>query len=336
MKAAVYYETGSPDVFRYEDVPDPSAGPGDVLIDMAVHLDLEIAIALVDELLSLGRHLRRRLDGQDAQDRNAVARAFKNALTQGSIDVEGRIRNQNDAQTRLLQIKGKTYYDAGKPARIAGVLVDITERRASQDSLDRARESLFQSQKMEAVGQLTGGVAHDFNNLLMAVLGSLELLRKRLPDDPQQVRLLDNAILGAKRGAILTQRMLAFARRQDLEVRPLDLAALVRGMSDLLERSLGRDVEIEMAFPPDLAQIVADQNQLELALLNLCVNARDAMPNGGQLSFAADNVELTAAEAAAPRCRFRARADRDLRCERRQVLGGHRRGLAHRRLRHGR
>ena len=169
----------------------------------------------------------------------------------------------------------------------AKVTRDLTEQRETQEALRRAREALFQSQKMEAVGQLTGGVAHDFNNLLMAVLGSLELLRKRLPDDAHQLRLLDNAILGARRGATLTQRMLAFARRQEMDVRPLDLAALVDGMGELLERSLGMDAEIEMLFPFDLPQAVADQNQLELALLNLCVNARDAMKKGGRISIGA-------------------------------------------------
>jgi CheY-like chemotaxis protein len=119
------------------------------------------------------------------------------------------------------------------------------------------------------------------------VLGSLELLRKRLPQDPHLLRLLDNAILGAKRGATLTQRMLSFARRQELDAKPLDLPALVHSMSDLLERSLGMDVEIEVLFPVALPRIVADQNQLELALLNLCVNARDAMKAGGYMRITA-------------------------------------------------
>jgi PAS domain S-box-containing protein len=185
----------------------------------------------------------------------------------------------------------------GELTGFAKVTRDLTERRQAKEALDRAQEALFQSQKMEAVGQLTGGVAHDFNNLLMAVLGSLELLRKRLPGDPQQLRLLDNAMLGAKRGATLTQRMLAFARRQDLDVRPLDVTELVRGMGDLLERSVGMDAEIEMLFCDDLPQAVADQNQLELALLNLCVNARDAMKAGGRIRISAQNERVEAGHA---------------------------------------
>ena len=139
---------------------------------------------------------------------------------------------------------------------------------------------------MDAVGQLTGGVAHDFNNLLMAILGSLELLKKRLPDDPNLSRLVDNAMLGARRGATLTQRMLAFARRQELDVQPLELPRLVAGMADLLASSLGPGAEIETDFPRGLATVVGDENQIELALLNLCVNARDAMPEGGRIASA--------------------------------------------------
>ncbi|HJT42536.1 MAG TPA: PAS domain S-box protein [Rhizomicrobium sp.] len=177
--------------------------------------------------------------------------------------------------------------DDGTLLGFAKITRDVTEKKAAQEALERAREALFQSQKMDAVGQLTGGVAHDFNNLLMAVLGSLELLRKRLPNDPQQLRLLDNAIHGAKRGATLTQRMLAFARRQQLDVRPLDLPVLVRNMTDLLRTTLGADTEIQVQFPLSLKQVVADENQLELALLNLCVNARDAMKNPGRITIRA-------------------------------------------------
>jgi CheY-like chemotaxis protein len=135
-------------------------------------------------------------------------------------------------------------------------------------------------------------VAHDFNNLLMAVLGSLELLRKRLPNDPALLRLVDNAAMGARRGATLTQRMLSFARRQELDTHPLDVAQLVRGMSDLLERTLGTEAELQLDFPPALGNVVADDNQLELAVLNLCVNARDAMKRGGHIVIAAREEEV--------------------------------------------
>jgi PAS domain S-box-containing protein len=153
---------------------------------------------------------------------------------------------------------------------------DITERR-------HAEEQLRQVQKMETIGQLTGGVAHDFNNLLSAVLGNLELLRKRIAKEPQLVRYVDGAMQGAQRGAALTQRLLAFARRQDLKPRPIDLAALLDGMKGLMERSLGPMISIDMQLAPDLPPASVDPNQLELAILNLAVNARDAMPDGGSL-----------------------------------------------------
>jgi CheY-like chemotaxis protein len=147
---------------------------------------------------------------------------------------------------------------------------------------------LFEAQKMDTIGQLTGGVAHDFNNLLMAVLGSLGLLEKRLPaEDKQNRRLLQNAVQGAQRGAALTQRLLAFSRRQELKPESVDLAHLVTGMVDLLKRALGHGVELMMNFPYELPPILADANQLELALLNLALNARDAMPTGGKLVIAA-------------------------------------------------
>jgi PAS domain S-box-containing protein len=234
----------------------------------------------------IGRHFSQLYTAED-RARGLPGRALETAAREGRFESEGwRLRKDASRFWAHVVIDPIRASD-GTLLGFAKITRDITERKAAQDSLDRAREALFQSQKMEAVGQLTGGVAHDFNNLLMAVLGSLELLRKRLPDDPQQMRLLDNAILGAKRGATLTQRMLAFARRQDLDAQPLDLSVLVHGMGELLERSLGMDVQIEMVFPASLPRIVADQNQLELALLNLCVNARDAMKDGGSIRISA-------------------------------------------------
>jgi PAS domain S-box-containing protein len=173
--------------------------------------------------------------------------------------------------------------DDGELVGFAKITRDITELREAQQQLENAREILLQSQKMEAIGQLTGGVAHDFNNLLMAVLGSLDLMRKRLPDDPKLRTLLENAVQGAERGRLLTQRMLAFARRQELKKERVDIPALVRGMTDLLQRSLGPSVGIETRFSLVTKPVLADPNQLEMALLNLAVNARDAMPGGGDI-----------------------------------------------------
>jgi PAS domain S-box-containing protein len=183
--------------------------------------------------------------------------------------------------------------DEGRFLHVLGGLTNITERK-------RAEDALRQAQKIEAIGQLTGGIAHDFNNLLAVVIGNLELLKKRVPDDPRVTRLLASAQEGAQRGAALTQRLLAFARRQDLRPEPVDVPALVRGMSDLLQRSLGPMVLVETRFPLGLPHALVDAHQLELALLNLAVNARDAMPNGGALAIAAIEAAAPAGGELAP------------------------------------
>jgi CheY-like chemotaxis protein len=143
---------------------------------------------------------------------------------------------------------------------------------------------------MEGLGQLTGGVAHDFNNLLAAIMGNLDLLKRRIPDDPRMKRYIDGALQGAKRGAALTQRMLSFARQQELKTESADLCELIVGMKDLLDRSLGPRIELVLTLPPGLPKAKVDPNQVELAVLNLAVNARDAMPQGGKIDISAGFV----------------------------------------------
>lgn len=173
----------------------------------------------------------------------------------------------------------------GRVQKLLGTSMNITETR-------QLEEQVRQMQKIEAVGQLTGGVAHDFNNLLMAVIGNLDLLRKRILNDPRSQRYLDGALQGAQRGAALTQRLLAFARKQDLQAKAVDVAGLVEGIRDLLERSLGPRVKITYDLPAGLSPAKVDPNQLELALLNLAVNARDAMPMGGELAVELEESQI--------------------------------------------
>ena len=183
--------------------------------------------------------------------------------------------------------------ERGELLGFAKITRDITDTVEAQRALEVAREALFQSQKMESIGRLTGGIAHDFNNLLMVVLGSLEIVRRRTKDDdPKIILLLDNAIKGAQRGVSLTQRLLAFARRQELKLETVDIATLIRGMSELLQGSLGPAITVETRFPLLLKPVTADANQLELALLNLAVNSRDAMPEGGLILISAREEQV--------------------------------------------
>jgi len=238
-----------------------------------------------DEII--GQHFSRFYTPQD-RETGEPQKALDTAIREGRFEKEGwRMRKDGSrfwAHVVIDPIRDET----GTLIGFAKITRDITERREAASALEQTREALFQSQKMDAIGQLTGGVAHDFNNLLMAVLGSLELLSHRLPpDDARARRFLDNAVQGAKRGATLTQRMLSFARRQELDPKPVALPTLVRSMVELLERSLGSAITIRTDMPDGLPAAQADANQLELAVLNLCMNARDAMPDGGEIHIAA-------------------------------------------------
>src|SRR5438094_4019795 len=186
---------------------------------------------------------------------------------------------------------------AERTAELAHANADL-ERRVEERTLEReaALAQVHEMRKVESLGQLTGGVAHDFNNLLMAVLGNLELVRKFLPDDPKIRRLIDGAIQGAERGATLTKRMLAFARRQELKPETVDVPNLVDSMVEMLRRSLGPGIQITTEFELDLPPTPVDPNQLELALLNLAPNARDAMPLGGRLTISAHRERIGAGD----------------------------------------
>ena len=195
----------------------------------------------------IGRHFSQFYTDED-RAAGEPYRALEIAKREGKFEKES-VRVRKDGTRFYAHVVIDALRDeTGTLFGFAKITKDITERKETQEKLDKAREALNQSQKMEAVGHLTGGIAHDFNNLLMVVLSSLELIRKRLPDDPKLTALLDNAMQGAQRGAVLTQRMLAFARRQELKTEAIHIPELVRGMSEMLERSLGKLIAIETRF----------------------------------------------------------------------------------------
>jgi len=227
------------------------------------------------------------------EDRAAGLPEFglERARKDGRFEKEG-VRVRKDGSRFLAHVTIDAIRDeAGQILGFAKVTHDITEKVEAQNALNRTREELFQAQKMEAIGQLTGGIAHDFNNLLMAILGSLEILKKRLPDDPSIMPLLDNAIQGADRGVALIQRMLAYSRRQDLHLAPVDIPSVVAGMMEFVQRSVGAAIQIETDLEDNLPNVLTDAVQLETALLNLMVNARDAMPYGGTITVRAARLQ---------------------------------------------
>ncbi|WP_426131289.1 PAS domain S-box protein [Pararhizobium sp. PWRC1-1] len=237
-----------------------------------------------DEII--GQHFSRFYTDEDLAE-NLPARALAEADRTGRFEREGwRVRKDGSRFWANVVIDA-IHDDDGQLIGYAKITRDITEKKEAQRALEQAREELFQSQKMEVIGQLAGGMAHDFNNLLMAIMGSLELLKKRIPDSPGTARLFENAVAGAERGAALTQRVLAFSRKQELNVGAVDILDLVNGMVEMLQRTLGSPINVKTNFPAELPKVSSDPNQLVSAILNLSINARDAMPEGGTLVIGA-------------------------------------------------
>jgi PAS domain S-box-containing protein len=206
--------------------------------------------------------------------------------------LEYRIRRP-DGVERILRREATLVRDSdGTVTGIVGTVQDVTERRATERENEMLQRQLRQSQRLEAVGQMTGGIAHDFNNLLTVILGNAETFERHLPKDSPLHELAEITRLAAERGAELTNRLLAFARRQPLDPKSVDIGALIGGMRKLLNRALGEHIQIETICDDGLWRGLVDAAQLESALLNLSVNARDAMPDGGLLTIETRNVEL--------------------------------------------
>jgi PAS domain S-box-containing protein len=234
----------------------------------------------------IGQHFSRFFPEQDK--RNGIPeRALETARQDGRYESEGWRLRKDGTRFWANAIIDAIRAEDGSLIGFAKITRDITEKRNAQEALELAREELFQAQKMEALGQLTGGIAHDFNNLLMAVQASLDLLKRRVTLTSEAQSLIDNAQQAARRGASLTQRLLAFSRRQELDFEPVDLWKLIHGMTDMLQRSISPTVIIETHFPLGLPLVRTDPNQMANALVNLAINARDAMPEGGRLLFGA-------------------------------------------------
>ncbi|MBP1804649.1 PAS domain S-box protein [Rubellimicrobium aerolatum] len=256
----------------------------------------------------LMRDNRAFLEGIHPEDRPLVEAAIRRQHAGGGSEAEYRLRRPDGSERRVHDRAFVTTDPITGRRRVVGIAEDVTERRAAEIALRQLNETLeekvatavaekqaaaaqlFEMQKMDTIGQLTGGVAHDFNNLLTPIVGSLERAQKRVDDERTQ-RLIAGGLDAAERARLLVSRLLAFARRTHLEARPVDIAALVGGMTDLIQRSIGPQIAVAVTAPPGLPPARVDPNQLELALLNLAVNARDAMPGGGTLTLAVGAAE---------------------------------------------
>ncbi|VWX47287.1 PAS domain S-box protein [Novosphingobium sp. 9U] len=255
-------------------------------------------------------------NGLHPEDREATTAAYLAAADpdkRALYDVDYRTIGKEDGVVRWVAAKGRGVFDAsGRCLRVAGTALEITARKGAEEALrelnatleariaeaiaerEQAHDALRQSQKMEAMGQLTGGVAHDFNNLLTPIVGSLDMLQRKGVGGEREQRLIAGAAQSAERARILVQRLLAFARRQPLRSVAVDVAKLVSGMGELIASTTGPQISVAVEADDDLMPAKADPNQLEMALLNLSVNARDAMPNGGSLRISAASERIAA------------------------------------------
>jgi PAS domain S-box-containing protein len=241
---------------------------------------------------AIGQHFSMFYTRED-QRADRPAEALQMATRVGKFEAEAWRLRKDGSRFWASVVIDALRNENGELIGFAKVTRDITQRLQQQEALDKTREALGHSQKMEAVGQLTGGVAHDFNNLLTTILGCFDVIERRQANLPADLlRLLAAARHAAERGAALTARLLAFSRRQALEPRVIQLNRMIHAMSDLLGRTLGENIVIEVVQSAGLWRTLVDPNQLEIALLNITFNARDAMPNGGKLSIETGNTYI--------------------------------------------
>jgi signal transduction histidine kinase/GAF domain-containing protein len=267
--------------------------------------------------LNFGRNLDRELSYEEflsaihADDVGRLRESLERSAATDS-DCDGEYRIPTCDGVRWIVLRAKPAFVGNKSKVLSGVSMDITQRKLMEDQLrdmaanlerrvkerteqlSQTQAALRQSQKLEAMGQLTGGVAHDFNNLLAPIMGSLDLLKRRGVGSEREQRLIEGALESSHRAKTLVHRLLAFARRQPLTPTAVDIASLLGEMSTLIATTLGPQIRLVLELAPDLPCAVADRNQIEMAVLNLAVNARDAMPNGGQVIVSAQVDEVGA------------------------------------------
>ena len=240
----------------------------------------------------IGQHFSRFYTDAD-RAAGRPARALQIASDTGHYDEEGwRVRKDGSffwASVVIDSIRDNT----GRLIGFAKITRDITERREAQENLERVQRQLAESQKMDALGQLTGGVAHDFNNLLMIVSGNVQTLKARVDDDPKALRAVHAIETATQRGAALTRQLLTFSRRQSVNPLPTDIPDRIRSIADVLKSGLGSAITLQMDMPDDVWSVTVDATEFETALLNLVINARDAMTDGGRVIVKARNVGAT-------------------------------------------
>jgi PAS domain S-box-containing protein len=239
----------------------------------------------------MGQHFSRFYTEED-REAGVPTTALETARRAGRYEAEGWRVRKNGSRFWASVVIDAIHNDKGELVGFAKITRDMTEKREAQRALEESREQLFRSQKMEALGQLTGGLAHDFNNLLTAILGAADLASRNLNDPQKLTRMLEGIRNSAQRGAGLTKQLLAFARAQPLEIRQIDLRNFLADATTLLRPSLRTDVEVILEMSDQLWNVDADAGALELALLNLAFNARDAMKDGGTLRISATNQVL--------------------------------------------